>query len=206
MVYDEVNDDIEIYSIWVEQKGHPVSVHGLEQLKNLTTVWVMTFTDFDYSCLRNLKIKTLEVLSCNIDELSDLEAINGISELESLVFDGTYISDSVEKELVEKGIIFDKLPKLKSLYFSVKTYIGDDTLNIREFSGIPKFYGLPEDVNLCIHKCGIEEFSRNDIKYLKQFKNVSLTDNPVLQNPKELKKLDSAKIQHASHENNWWGR
>ena len=155
----------------------------------------------NYDFLKLLpNLKSLGLMNCWISSLDFLENLYNLEDME------IHFTADISKydEIKEQKVDLKKLTKLK------KIYVGDsDFCEIYEkkpwessvahkMDFIPPFVNVQNKPEFMLDNNRIEKISKEEIKLLKQYSEVSLDSNPIAKNKTELLKLEKAKINFSA--------
>ena len=155
----------------------------------------------NYDFLKMLPdLKSLGLMNCWISSLDFLENLYNLEDAEIHFTADTSKYDEIKEQKVD----LRKLTKLKKIYVE-----GSDFCEIYEkkpwessivqrMDFIPKFVNVQNKPELMIDNNRIEKISKEEIKLLKQYSEVSLDSNPIANNRAELLKLKKAKINFSA--------
>ena len=186
-----VDDNANSIQIFEREGWHSVTIEGIEALKNLKRIelYPLPFmTDFSFLSLDYIEELYIGSHCVTINDFSFLNGMRGLKNLEVI---DLRVSKDTEINLKNVGIDFSALKKLEKLTFTLAL---EDEVDSHDMYFVPKFKNVKGKPELDLSNELIKEFSKDDIKVLKQFSSVCLIGNPVLENETEMKKLAKAKI------------
>lgn len=167
-----------------------VSITGFENFPNLNSLtfyFLRQAADYDFLA-KIPKLKDLGLVSCRISSLKFLENIPNL-ETATINFSTDLPNYSAIKNT---EINLKKLKNLKKLYFDISSFSNDGKAVFLDF--IPPLTNIRSKPTISLSNNKIATLSKREIKLLRQYSNVILNQNPIVDNKQELKKLKKAKI------------
>lgn len=161
-------------------------VKGLNQLTNLTNFEtpILNYKG-DYRFLEDCK--NLKKIFLNGGTITSFKFIEKMESLEYLEL-GMYINkDDIDKIYAEK-IDFVNLKNLREIRFSP---IVNSSNKTSRYGKIPNFVSIQNKPKIFLGNNEIETLTEKDIELLNQYSEVNLFPNPILENIKELEKLEN---------------
>lgn len=159
-------------------------ISGLEQLEKLSVIEIpiLKYTG-NYEFLTDCKnLKRLYLNGGTITSFKFLEKMKNLEYVEL----NMYINNEDLEKIYSEKINFVNLKQINEIrFFPIVTNLNKTS----SYYKIPNFVNVKNNAKLFLGNNEIESISDSDIELLKQYSEVYLWPNPILENPKELEKL-----------------
>ena len=167
-----------------------VSITGFENFPNLDSLtFYFLRQPVDYDFLAKIpKLRDLGLVSCRISSLKFLENIPNL-ETATINF-STDLSNY--NTIKNTEINLKKLKNLKKLYFDSSSFSNDGKAVFLDF--ILPLTNIRSKPTISLTNNKIATLTKKEIKLLRQYSNVILNQNPIVDKKQELQNLKKAKI------------